>query len=66
MSQPAVSGVLFDLPSTIANAKSHWPEGDVMHSERVAFSPGDFLAAVDVRADVYMLKWILHDWDDAK
>lgn len=63
---PKTSGVLFDLPSAIANAEFHWPEGDVMRSERVTFVGGDFFVAVDVDADVYVIKWILHDWDDSK
>lgn len=63
---PRLSGVLFDLPSTIATAKSHWPAGDIMHSHRVSFSPGDFFTALDVKADVYLIKRILHDWDDLR
>ena len=27
---------------------------------------GDFLAGVPAGADVYLLKWILHNWDDAR
>mmetsp|Transcript_29844 Transcript_29844/g.80811 ORF Transcript_29844/g.80811 Transcript_29844/m.80811 type:complete len:360 (-) Transcript_29844:270-1349(-) len=61
---PGTTGVLFDLPSTIATARTHWPQDDVMHSARVAFQPGDFFESVDVSADVYVLKWILHDWVD--
>lgn len=60
------SGVLFDLPSTIQTAKTFWQQGDLMHSGRVTFVEGDFFAAVTVAADVYVLKWILHDWSDEK
>merc|ERR1712032_1051108 len=61
-----ISGVLFDLPSTIQTAKKFWPVGDLMHSGRVSFTAGDFFDAVNVVADVYVLKWILHDWADDK
>lgn len=59
-----VSGVLFDLPLTISSAKSHWPPDSVMHTERLSFAPGDFFSDLHVVADVYVLKWILHDWAD--
>mmetsp|Transcript_4785 Transcript_4785/g.8680 ORF Transcript_4785/g.8680 Transcript_4785/m.8680 type:complete len:395 (+) Transcript_4785:32-1216(+) len=59
-----VSGIVFDLPSTIATAKSHWEVGDVMHTDRVKFVAGDFFESVDVVADMYVLKWVLHDWPD--
>jgi len=61
-----ISGVLFDLPSTIATAKKFWPDGDVMHSGRVSYIAGNFFDSVNVTADVYVLKWILHDWSDEK
>jgi len=31
---------------------------------RVERRPGDLFGALDARADVYVLKWILHDWSD--
>eukprot|EP00811_Abedinium_folium_P002152 NODE_11973_length_1254_cov_4.232476.p1 GENE.NODE_11973_length_1254_cov_4.232476~~NODE_11973_length_1254_cov_4.232476.p1 ORF type:complete len:375 (+),score=99.73 NODE_11973_length_1254_cov_4.232476:68-1126(+) len=61
---PDAKGVLFDRPQTIANARAHWPETDVMRSDRVILQDGDFFAGVDVDADIYVLKWILHDWAD--
>jgi hypothetical protein len=33
-------------------------------SDRVSVAAGDFFEAVP-EADFYLLKWILHDWDDA-
>lgn len=58
---PGVSGVLFDLSSTASRAEHLWP-GDLRG--RTTFASGDFFQAVDVSADVYVLKWILHDWRD--
>ena len=33
--------------------------------ERVQLVAGDFFTAVPAGADAYVMKWILHDWDDA-
>ena len=32
---------------------------------RVELRQGDLFGDLQVAADVYLLKWILHDWDDA-
>jgi hypothetical protein len=37
-----------------------WPRRGV-----VCDVAGDMFGAVDARADVYVMKWILHDWSDA-
>lgn len=36
-----------------------------MRGSSVTYMPGSFLEAVPVKADIYVLKWILHDWSDA-
>lgn len=61
----AAQGVLFDLPSVIETSRQHWPDGDLMRGSSVTYMPGSFLEAVPVKADIYVLKWILHDWSDA-
>ena len=33
---------------------------------RVTFAAGDFLAAIPVEADLYLLKGVLQQWDDAE
>jgi hypothetical protein len=33
-------------------------------SDRVELRAGDLFGEIDVCADVYVLKWILHDWSD--
>src|SRR5690242_5338696 len=33
---------------------------------RVELVEGDFFEEVPAGADLYLLKWILHDWDDAQ
>jgi ubiquinone/menaquinone biosynthesis C-methylase UbiE len=61
---PAAKGVLFDRPNVIAEARQ------AIHSrglnDRVELVEGDFFEAVPGGADLYLLKWILHDWDDAQ
>ncbi|RSN66841.1 MULTISPECIES: methyltransferase [Actinomadura] len=59
---PGPRGVLFDLPPALAAA----PEvlGDV--AGRCEIVPGDFFASVPPGADAYLLKSVLHDWDDER
>lgn len=54
---PQATGVLFDRPDVIA---------DVPPSERVELVAGDFFEEVPQGGDLYLLKSILHDWDDAR
>lgn len=59
---PRMHGVLFDLPSVIKDA------GRLMEAEGVADRceriPGDFFQSVPERGDLYMLKSVIHDWED--
>ena len=52
---PALSGVLFDQP--------HVVEG-VDLGERARVVAGSFFEAVPEGGDAYLLKWIIHDWED--
>lgn len=61
---PHMHGMLFDLPHVIPGAKRVM-ETEAL-AERCALIGGDFFASVPSGADVYILKWILHDWDDAR
>lgn len=61
---PAMLGVLYDLDHAIEDAKSFLTEAGVI--ERCACQVGDFFDAVPAGADAYLLKSILHDWDDAR
>jgi hypothetical protein len=61
---PHMHGILFDLPHVIPGAK-RVIETEAL-AERCALIGGDFFASVPSGADVYLLKWILHDWDDAR
>lgn len=61
---PDLKGVLFDVPTVIEDA------GALLESEgvdgRVETVTGDFFESVPAGGDVYMMKHIIHDWDDAR
>ena len=59
---PHLSGVVFDLPTVIAGAREYLHEAGL--TERTEVVAGNFFDEVPSGADVYILSWILHDWDD--
>lgn len=61
---PKVKGVLVDAPGVLESAKSLLEARGVR--ERVELVPGSFFDAVPSGADVYVLKTVLHDWDDER
>jgi len=58
---PSARGVLFDLPQVVAEAGALLAEAGV--SDRCAIVGGDFFQTVP-GADAYVLKWVLHTWDN--
>ena len=54
-------GVLFDLPPVVTDAKSQF---DPTLAPRVEFVPGDFFKSIPGGHDIYLMKYILHDWND--
>ena len=54
---PGAKGVLFDRPEVVADAPPH---------DRVEIVSGDFMESVPTGGDLYVLKSILHDWDDER
>jgi SAM-dependent methyltransferase len=61
---PAVRGVLFDLPHAIDGAKQHFQKAGL--AERCEILAGDFFQSVPSGADAYLLKSVIHDWDDER
>lgn len=57
---PAVEGILFDRPHVVAGANlvAGWP------ADRCRIVAGDFFRSVPPGGDAYVLKRIIHDWDD--
>jgi hypothetical protein len=56
-------GVLVDAPSVLNEAKHYLDQQGV--SGRVERVPGDLFGELRAQADVYVMKWILHDWSEA-
>jgi hypothetical protein len=61
---PGLHGVLFDRPHAVAGAQAHLEQAGV--ADRCELVPGDFFDALPAGADVYLLKNIIHDWDDER
>ena len=59
---PAVRGVLFDRPATVARARGLLENVGV--GDRCEVIDGRFFDAVPKGGDLYVLKSVIHDWDD--
>jgi hypothetical protein len=59
---PQMRGVLFDLEHVIAGAGPLLAASGV--GDRVRTESGDFFKAVPAGGDAYIMKHIIHDWDD--
>ena len=61
---PGPRGIVFDLPHVAERARAHLEALGL--SARCATAGGDFFRAVPPDGDAYLLKHVLHDWDDAR
>jgi hypothetical protein len=61
---PATQGVVFDLPHAIMRAQQRLEAAGLMN--RCQAVAGDFFESVPAGGDAYVLKWIIHDWDDER
>jgi hypothetical protein len=61
-SQPDVRGILFDEASVVAEAQARF--GSLEVGQRCSFMAGSFFLSIPTGANTYLLKDILHDWDD--
>jgi ubiquinone/menaquinone biosynthesis C-methylase UbiE len=57
-----LTGVLLERPGMLEHAKRYLSELSV--AERCELVEGDFFSSVPAGGDVYVLKSVLHDWDD--
>ena len=57
-------GVVFDLPEVIGAAPTNLPVKNDSVARRLTYVAGDMFKEVPA-ADAYVLKLIMHDWDDA-
>lgn len=62
--RPDLRGVLVDAPGVIAEAPAVLQRAGV--ADRVELRTGDIFSGIDAQADVYLLKDVLHDWDDER
>jgi hypothetical protein len=61
---PKLKGVLFDAPQVIEGARPKIEAAGL--SERCQTVAGDFFKSVPAGGDAYVMKWIIHDWDDER
>lgn len=61
---PNLRGVLFDAPEVIEGARPKIEAAGL--SDRLETQSGDFFEAVPGGGDVYIMKWIIHDWDNER
>jgi len=61
VANPRLCGVLYDLPAVVAGASALRQEPIRQRCEIIG---GDFFQGVPAGADAYMLKGIIHDWND--
>ena len=59
---PRLSGIVFDLPEVIAGASHLLADAGV--AARATCVAGDFLTDIPSGGDAYLLKSVLHNWDD--
>jgi hypothetical protein len=61
---PGARGVLFDLPNVIAAASGVIAASGL--ADRCDLIAGDFFGQVPTGGDLYLLKRVLHDWNDER
>jgi O-methyltransferase domain len=61
---PAMHGLLLEQESVLPGARSRFEEAGL--TERCATMAVDFFQSVPTGADAYLMKSIIHDWDDQR
>lgn len=61
---PDARGIVFDLPETAERAREVVGASDM--ADRIEIVAGNFCEKVPEGGDLYLLKHILHDWNDAE
>jgi len=61
---PRMHGILCDAPQVVSGARPLLEAEGVL--DRCEMVPCDFLASVPEGGDAYLLKFIIHDWDDER
>jgi hypothetical protein len=63
LANPAVRGILLDLPAVVAGAAPVLAAAGV--ADRCQAIGGDMFADIPAAGDIYVMKQVIHDWDDA-
>ncbi|MFF8959718.1 methyltransferase [Streptomyces sp. NPDC014894] len=61
---PGVRGILYDTAEGLAQAARRFEDDGL--TDRVALRTGDFFTSAPEGGDLYLLKSIIHDWDDER
>ena len=61
---PRLQGIVFDRPDVVARAEKVIAASGL--GDRCRAAGGDFFVEVPNGADAYVLKHVIHDWDDAR
>ncbi|MHB8588985.1 MAG: methyltransferase [Candidatus Dormibacteraceae bacterium] len=61
---PRLRGVLFDLAQGLAGAEEQIAAAGL--TDRITLKEGSFFEAVPAGADLYLLKSVVHDWNDER
>ena len=61
---PALRGIVFDLPHVVDGARRQLFEADL--ADRCQVVAGSFFDSVVSGADAYLLKHVIHDWNDER
>ncbi len=61
---PDLRGTVFDQPHVADGARKTFADANLR--QRTAAAGGDFFESVPAGADLYTMKFIIHDWDDQR
>lgn len=61
---PGMNGIVFDAPSVVEGAKIRVQSEGL--GDRCTAVGGDFFKSVPTGGNAYVLKWIIHDWNDER
>ncbi|WP_417376617.1 methyltransferase [Gimesia maris] len=61
---PNLKGILIDLPHVVDNAQEQFDQASL--TDRCELVGGDFFQSVPAGADAYLMRHIIHDWNDEK
>lgn len=61
-STPNLQGILYDLPEVVAGASQHLDK----FTTRTRVVAGNFFESIPSGGDAYIMKHIIHDWDDER